>query len=353
MRGPPPRPTAMATAPFSLGDAEWLAHRYIESQDRVRFVRVPRQRHGEVPFLTDDCLGDLGPAHDLPAADCLAQVAPGPLHFLFHSAFCGSTMLVRGFDRPGLAMGLSEPTILNDVVGFRRRGAAPAAVARVTDLATRLLARPFASGEAVVVKPSNVLNPLAELLLMLRAQSRAVFLYAPLETFLISVARKGLSCRLWVRELAEGYLAESFLAPLGVSPAELFRQSDLQVAAVGWLAQHLHFARLAEKLGPTRLRALDANRMTGEPAAAVAAVADHFRLELGREEVEQIAAGPAFSRHSKSGEAYSAAARASDYESARAAYGEEIDVVLAWALKYADSAGVMLEPANPLLPAQA
>ena len=158
----------MAPVPFPLTDAEWLAHRYIESEDKVRFVRVPRERHGEVPFLTDDCLGELGPAHDLPAAECLAQVRPGPLHFLFHSAFCGSTMLVRGFDRPGLAMGLSEPVILNDVVGFRRRGAERRAVARAADVATRLLARPFAAGEAVVVKPSNVINPLAELLLALR-----------------------------------------------------------------------------------------------------------------------------------------------------------------------------------------
>ena len=339
----------MATAPFTLGDAEWLAHRYIESEDRVRFVRVVRARHGEVPFLTDDCLGELGPGHELPAAQCLAQAAPWPLHFLFHSAFCGSTMLVRGLDRPGLAMGLSEPVILNDVVGFRRRGAAPAAVARAADLATRLLARPFDPGEAVVVKPSNVLNPLAELLLALRAEARAVFLYAPLETFLISVARKGLGCRLWARELAEGYLAEGFLAPLGLSPAELFRQTDLQVAAAGWLAQHLHFARLAEKLGPARLRPLDAERMTADAAATVAAVGGHFGLKLAAAEVEEMAAGPAFTRHSKSGEAYSAAARSTDYAAAREAYGEEIDVVLAWATKLAEAAAVQMVPTNPLL----
>ena len=342
----------MATTPFSLGDAEWLAHRYIESEDRVRFVRVARARHAEAPFLTDDCLGELGSAHDVPAADCLAQARPGPLHFLFHSAFCGSTMLVRGLDRPSVAMGLSEPVILNDVVGFRRRGAESRAVARAADVATRLLARPFGPGEAVVVKPSNVLNPLAELLLALRADARGVFLYAPLETFLLSVARKGLGCRLWVRELAEGYLAEGLLAPLGLSPAELFRQTDLQVAAAGWLAQHLHFARLAEKLGPARLRPLDAERMTAAPAAAVSAVSGHFGLRLAAAEAEEMAAGPAFTRHSKSGAAYSAAARASDYAAARAAYGEEIEVVLAWAEKLADAASVAMEPPGGLLAAQ-
>lgn len=339
----------MAPVPFPLTDAEWLAHRYIESEDKVRFVRVPRERHGEVPFLTDDCLGELGPAHDLPAAECLAQVRPGPLHFLFHSAFCGSTMLVRGFDRPGLAMGLSEPVILNDVVGFRRRGAERRAVARAADLATRLLARPFAAGEAVVVKPSNVINPLAELLLALRPDAKAVFLYAPLETFLISVARKGLGCRLWVRELAEGYLAESFLVPLGLSPAEIFRQTDLQVAAVGWLAQHRHFAGLREKLGVERVQLLDSEAMTADPAAAITAVAGHYGLAVDESTAAEIAAGPAFSRHSKSGQAYSAAARTADYSAARDAYGEEIEVVLAWAEKLAETAGVALDPPGRLL----
>lgn len=339
----------MAPAPFPLTDAEWLAHRYIESEDKVRFVRVPRERHGEVPFLTDDCLGELGPAHDLPAAECLAQVRPGPLHFLFHSAFCGSTMLVRSFDRPGLAMGLSEPVILNDVVGFRRRGAERRAVARAADVATRLLARPFAAGEAVVVKPSNVINPLAELLLALRPDAKAVFLYAPLETFLISVARKGLGCRLWVRELAEGYLAESFLVPLGLSPAEIFRQTDLQVAAVGWLAQHRHFAGLREKLGVERVQLLDSEAMTADPAAAITAVAGHYGLAVDESTAAEIAAGPAFSRHSKSGEAYSAAARTADYSAARDAYGEEIEVVLAWAEKLAETAGVALDPPGRLL----
>ena len=338
-----------ATRDFALADAEWLAHRYVESQDRVRFARVPRARHAEVPFLTDSCLGDLGDVDEVPAQECLRDAAPGPLHFLFHSAFCGSTMLVRAFDRPGVAMGLSEPTILNDVVGFRRRGGEPRAVARLADVATRLLARPFAPGEAVIVKPSNVINPLAELLLALRAEARAVFLFAPLETFLISVARKGLACRLWVRELADGYLTDDYLGPLGLTPHDVFRHTDLQVAAVGWLAQHADFSRLVAKLGPDRLRTLDADKLTADPQAALTAAAQHFGLALDSQAVSEIVAGPAFTRHSKSGADYSAEARRDDYDAARVAYGEEIDKVMVWAAAVAANAGIALTPPHSLL----
>ena len=335
-----------------LADAEWLAHRYVESEDGVRFARVPRALHRAVPFLTDACLGDLGPTHDLPAQTCLREATPGPIHFLFHSAFCGSTMLVRAFDRQGVAMGLSEPPILNDVVGFRRRGAKPAAVARVADIATRLLARPFAPGEAAIVKPSSVINPLAELLLALRGEARAVFLFAPLETFLISVARKGLACRLWVRELADGYLTDNYLAALGITPHDVLRQTDLQVAATGWLAQHAHFTSLAAKLGPNRLRSLDANVLSADPAAALTATASHYGLALDPQAVSEIVAGPAFTRHSKSGADYSGMVRDQEYAVARVSYGEEIDTVLVWAKAVASSAGIRLEGPFPLLTPQ-
>lgn len=331
-----------------LADPEWLAHRFVESDDAFRFIRLPRADHAGAAFLTDDYLGPREVGGDVAAAQCLALPGDAPLGLIFHSAFCGSTMLLRALDRPGLAMGLSEPVVLNDVVGFRRRGADPRAVARAADAAMRLLARPFGPGEAVVIKPSNVVNPLAELLLMLRPKAQAIFLHAPLETFLISVVRKGLPCRLWVRELLEGYLRENFVQ-LGFEPQDHFRQSDLQVAAVGWLAQHLHFARLAARLGPERLRSLDADRMTADPAAAIAATAAHFGLTLAPEALGEIVSGPAFTRHSKSGAAFTAETRANEYAAARAAHGEEIELVLRWAAQVAERAGIAMQAPAPLL----
>ncbi len=246
-------------------------------------------------------------------------------------------------------MGLSEPVILNDVVGLRRRGARPAEVARSADLGLRLLARPFADHETVIVKPSNVINSLAELLLALAPEARAVFLYAPLETFLISVARKGLPCRLWVRELMAGYLPEGMIAPLGMEPEDLFRQSDLQVAAVGWLAQHRLFGKLAQRLGPGRLRTLDSETLTSRPVSTIAAAAEHYSIALDAPSVARIAAGPAFTRHSKSGAAFTPNQRSAEYAAARSIHGEEIDLVCTWAMNIAEQAGIAMDAPNALV----
>jgi hypothetical protein len=343
----------MQPARFDPANAAWLAHRLVESTDSVRFAHVPRDTHAAMAFLTDDHFtaqfGAMPPQVDVPSTQLLSQFGKRPLGLLFHSAFCGSTLLTRALAEPGAAMGLSEPVILNDVVGIRQRGAPPAATARAADLALRLLARPFAPGESVVVKPSNVINPLAELLLALAPEARAVFLYAPLETFLISVVRKGLPCRLWVRELMAGYLPQGMMTPLGIGPEDVFRQSDLQVAAAGWLAQHRLFAALADRLGPTRLRTLDSERLTGEPERALGAAAAYYGIALDPVAIARIAAGPAFTRHSKSGAAFTPDQRRAEYKAARSAHGEEIDMVCVWAGKVAEQAGIAMEAPNPLI----
>lgn len=329
-----------------LSSAEWLAHRHVEQADAIRFLAVPREAHADVPFLTDEALAATArQTQDIPLAACLQATGRGPFGLIFHSAFCGSTMLARALSVPGVAMGLSEPVLLNDVVGFRQRGAQGAAVARLADAALRLLSRPFAPGEQTIIKPSNVINPFAELLLSLHPQAQAIFLFAPLETFLVSVARKGLACRLWARELAVQYAPEGVFVPLGIGPDDLVRQVDLQVAAAGWLAQHGLFQQLARKFDPERLLLVDADRMIARPGEAIGGIARHFRLGLDQAGLARIIGGPAFNRHSKSGSAFTAQDRAEQYAAARAAYGDEIDAVLAWSRQVADNAGIALDPA--------
>ncbi len=261
-----------------VADPEWLAHRYDEQGDTFQYRHVTRGRHAEVGFATDDYLGKepnpiaIGREE---AARLLGKQAP--IHFIFHSAFCASTMLVRALDAPGSAMGISEPVILNDMAGWRGRGAEISKHAKVMEDALGQLSRPWNDGEAVVIKPSNIFNGLSMGALALRPQARALLLHAPLKEFLLSVARKGMWCRLWARELLEILLGQG-MVDLGFEPRDYFRQTDLQIAGVGWLAQQMQFHRIAKQFGPGRIASLDSETLTGDPAASVARVATHFGL---------------------------------------------------------------------------
>lgn len=339
----------MSSAPLAptaalVRDAEWLAHRYDPVHDAFHYRRVTRSRHGEVPFLTDECLGVAEATQVIARAEAVAAAPPGKLHFIIHSAFCASTMLAHAFDRPGSSMGLSEPVVLNDLVGWRKRGAEPRLHGRVFADALAQLARPFGPGETVIVKPSNIVNPLAAGMLTLRPDARALLLYAPLPVFLASVARKGLWCRLWARELLESLLQDG-VVNLGFEVRDYFRQTDLQVAAVGWLAQHALFRSLTERFGPERIATLDSERLVAQPAQTVAAAARHFGLAN--------AGGPrearAFSVDSKTGGTFAAGQRDAEQRAARAAHADEIDKVADWAAAVAERAGFDLTHPYPLM----
>jgi hypothetical protein len=330
----------------SLGP-EWLAHRYDPAHDAVHFRAVDRATRARIPFLTDEELGGPGQPRVLARADTAAlQLAGAPLHFIFHSAYCCSTLLANAYDRPGSSFSLKEPVILNDLVGWRHRGAEPAALGKVMAEALALLARPWQAGEIGVIKPSNLLNGLAPAMLAVRSNVKALLLYAPLRVYLGSIATKGLWGRRWVRELLHKQLKEQFALP-GFTAEDYFLQTDLQVAALGWLAQHALYARLAERFGE-RVRTLDSEVLLARPSEALAALDHLFGLKSSDHDRSSII-GRVFSRNAKSGERFSAADRKAGQAKAEQVHEDEIAKVHDWALAVANSAGIAISPPRPLL----
>ena len=330
-----------------IRDGRWLAHRYDDEADVVLFRFLDRDAHNAATFLVDEEIGD-APMTAAPRAACLEMVRkmdlPTP-RYIIHSAYCCSTMLARAFDIPGVSVGIKEPVILNDVVGVHIRGGDPRQVAAALDIATLLLRRPLAPGEAMVVKPSNILNPLLPLLLRLRPDARLLLLYAPLEAFVASIARKEAAGRNWARDLMWKFIRLGQAVRFGFTDEELYKHTDLQVAALGWLAQHAMFNEIAEA-NPQTVRTLDSEVLVARPQEVMERLKQHFDLDF---DAAEIAAGPAFNRHSKSGDQFSAAERAAEREQGLAAHRGEVEIVMKWIERVADHAGISLESEHPLL----
>jgi hypothetical protein len=336
----------MAHTPHQPLTPDWLAHRFDPGQDAVHFIQVDRETRARIPFLTDADIGERRP-HVLRRADTPVTSGTAPVRYIFHSAFCCSTLLANAYDRPGLAFSLKEPTILQDLVGWRHQGAGPAQIGAVLGDAVRLLARPFEAGEACVIKPSNVVNGFAPALLGGRNDVKALLLYAPLHIYLGSIAGKGLTGRLWVRDLLAKQLQEQFV-DLGFTAQDYFRQTDLQVAAVGWLAQHAMFAKMAAAM-PDRVRTLDSEAMLARAGDALAALDALFGMS-DTAEGQAAVITRVFSRNSKTDDAFEAANRQADQAAARTAYSDEIEKVVIWAEKVAEGAGISMTLPSPLLP---
>lgn len=344
---PLPIPGSIAEA---AGDARWLAHRYDPGHDAFHLLPLPRAEHRRATFLTDDYLpADLAPLVVRRGDAIGAEPAIAPIHFVFHSAYCCSTLVARAFDRPGWAMGLKEPRILNDIAGWRQRGGEGPDMASVLDDTLTMLARPFEATESIVTKPSTTANGLAAPMLTLRPQSRAVLLYAPLRTYLGSIAKKGMDGRLWVRTLLTGMLDDR-LIDLGFSPRDHLGQTDLQVAALGWLAHQALFARLADHFESNRVRTLDSSTLMADPLTAMTAMATLFDLSADPATIADVVGGPAFTRHSKFDTAFDAQDRAAEHRHAADIHADEIDKVAHWIEAVAVAAGVAMTPPAPLVP---
>ncbi|MFC3443107.1 hypothetical protein ACFOKF_18210 [Sphingobium rhizovicinum] len=341
-----------SSIPAAMGDAQWLAHRYDPGHDAFHMRHVPRAAHAAIPFLTDEHLGEQEPLVVRRVEAMAASAAPAPIHFIFHSAYCCSTLLAAAFDMPGMAMGLKEPVLLNDLIGWRHRGAKGLEVARVLDEGLRLLARPFARGEAVVVKPSNIVNPLIPAIMGLRPQARALLLHAPLDAYLASIARKGMWGRLWVRDLFMKLMREGMIAPLGIAPDDYLSLTDIQVAAAGWLAQQRQFQLLAPQLGG-RVATLDSETLVARPQDSLAALAGLFDIDLDQATIAAVVDGPVFARDAKSGADFAQGQRAQDARHGLELHGEEVEKVAQWARVIAGNAGIALDLPQSLLARQA
>ena len=326
-------------------DPRWLVHGYDPAARAFTFVRVERARLSAPAFLAD-LAGEPGVETRRAPIDDIAraELAQAPLHFIFHTAFCRSTLLVRALEHKGIATGLSEPGII-----ARLGGAGPEPLTQ----ALRLLARPWGTrtsdgtAEPVIVKPTNHANALIAQMLDARPAARAVLMSNSLPAFLSAVIRKGLLGRRWGRQL---YLEVMSYAGMdfGMDAREQFAMTDLQAAALAWFLNQRYFAALAARYGE-RVRLLDGDALAQAPAATLCAVGGFFSLDIDEARAGQIVAGPVFGADAKTGVDYAEKA-ARDAQSTRSAVvEEEIAKVGEWIEMIARQAGLRL-PLGTTLP---
>ncbi len=276
-------------------DPAWLPHRIDAAARRVEFLRIPRAELSAPGFLAARKPAAASDRAVL-AFDAVARMEPrtGPVHFIFHTAFCRSTLLVRALDIPGVSVGLSEPGI---IVSLVNAGEAGAPLARPL---LDLLSRPHAEGEMVFVKPTNHANRLMPALLAARPDAKAVLMTNALAPFLAAVVRKGLMGRRWGRQLfleLQSYAGMDF----GMDGRENFAMTDLQAAGLAWFLNQRWFAmHLSGGDGP-RLRVLDGDRFDAERARTLRAIVDLAGAKLPRDRAEAAANSPLFATHAKLG----------------------------------------------------
>lgn len=328
----------------TLADARWFPLRFDVEREAFHFVWVPAELQRAVTFLAD-----VRPSPEqlrIIPWNLTAEIGveEAPLHFILHSGLGGSTLLSRALGQHGVVTTLKEPPILTDIIAFGLKKGEQKAKALASDVA-RLIARPFAKREALVVKMSSVGNGLHAWLASERATSRTLCMVTPLEDMLASLARRGIEGRTGGRKLFVG-LRNSGFAQLGYSDQQLSSRSDLELAALAWIVIQRLMASAAACFGPKRVRSIRSQQLLGAPEQSLKAIAAHFGLDL---DVEERLSSGVFQRHAKSGEPFDKLARERLLQDSIALYSGEILPIVARAKKIAEKNLIPWELPYPLL----
>lgn len=322
---------AVSTGAPRMGeDARWFPTEIDPAKGVVEFVRLPAAVLREAPFL-DERLRPTGERVRRPLAEVLGEDGAAAPALVFHTAFCGSTLLARALDVAGRTLVLREPGVLVRLPNLKRERHPSALDAgqwqRLVGGTLKLLGAAGVAGEQVVVKLPNVANNLiSEMLLASRAR-RAVLLYSDLRSFLVSVLKKGELGRAFARRLA---LLFSLDLPQvrDTTARELLQMTDLQMAAAVWLMQ-MELLAQGMRAAPGRVGTLETNRFLNQPKRALTAVAAWLELGLDEAAVDAVVAGPVFKRNSKIEEqAFDVARRNEEASAIEKVYGADIDRVV-------------------------
>lgn len=313
-----------------VADSRWFPDGLDLEKGAMVFLDTSRERVASSAFL-DQRMDRRGLTHQGSRLEDLAGLtAPAKApRFIWHTTFCCSTLLARCLDKPGSNLSLKEPNILMSIANIKRNQGIQAVQAWLGP-ALNALARPMEAGEAVTIKPTNLVNNLIAETMACSPQSQHLFMTSDLRAFLVSIAKKGEAGRAFARQVF------TILAMDGHPIAEtehrqLMQLSDLQIAALVWHMQVSVFQDAMARAKPGQIAWLDGDDFVRRPKQALRAVDDFFGLGLGQAFTDATATGPLLTRDAKDqSRNYGASLRAQEARKTAQSLGRELDSIIDW-----------------------
>lgn len=320
-------------------DPGWFLSDIDTERKSLSFVRTNRSDVSSAPFLDERFTQGRREVRLVPITDAQSALAHSRSNdeaaFIFHTAFCCSTLLASVLDRPGRVLSLKEPGVLMSLANVRRTdpdlGHSDSQYQRLTNTVFALLARRFSVGESILIKPTNAANILLEPVLL--SGARFLLLYSDLPGFLVSVIKKGEAGRYFMRHLFNIFRLDR--PDIDAWPErQRLLLTDLQVAALVWNIQMELFEAVLQAAGDKQVRTLNGDDFLENTVKALTGTQEFLGLGYDRDEIAQIADNPQFRRHSKfSTQVYDLNMRKAERATVEEQYSEEIATTIDWAAK--------------------
>lgn len=316
----------MIAANIDPRDARWFPVDLRVQERRYGFLHIDEAVLERSSFLDTRIEAPLTDAIPLDA-DSLGDLRVSDrLNWLFHTSFCGSTLLARVLHVPPHVVCLREPLLLRRLGDAQHAGQSAGMLVKQ---ATALLSRPWHPGGAVIVKPTHAALNVAAALLNASTGSRALVLTSTLDDFLVSNLKKNPESQAKIPNLVERAMqASGFHARL---PRVAFQPPDvLCAAALQWAAQRELVANIAEAAGPGRILVLGLERLLADLIGTVRDLAEWYALDIPPTVLESRCQSEA-ARNAKATEnTYSASQRAAESRFVEQMFADELSRARIW-----------------------
>lgn len=285
--------------------------------------------------------------------DVLAHTTTGkrarrPVHFVFMTDFCGSTLLVNSlanlpsfdtcfdelelFKRLSLARRLFDAGQVADEHGWHA----------LVEAGVATMARHASERARIVIKEQPVTNYIANELLSIVGAWRSIFVYSPLEDYLLAVLKSD-NRRAYTRARVELYIETGVIPALaGIDKQSL---SDARIAALHWLTQMLTYADVPQPVRAHKLRALNGLSLLQYPARTLHAVCSYLGVGVSEADIDSVVESAVFGQHAKrTHRRYSWSQRVEEVDAWRAAYRDELRDGMRWAERIVERTSLARSP---------
>ena len=335
--------------PIHLASPDWLLAGFDEARELFQFARVSRQSYYDSSFL-DHRIKPMprrvATATGSEIDSTLATLASRPAAYVFHTAFCASTLLAFCLDHPSRTLVLREPKVLVRLAGLQRDIPSPDSVPRglLKQRVFGMLDRSYA-GESVVIKPSNYANALLRDVLNQRTgageQHRCIMLSNGLRSLVISILKKEPEAREQLPAFVGALLRDSdYLKNIDLPPLESL--DLLQQSVVFWHCQRHFIQCIRKECGIGCMLPVSMEAFLLHPLDTLVEINEFLHLGLSEVLLSNAVEAGAFRQHSKTGAGYSPEQQRFEADAIAERYDGEIRRALKWARPMLDS--IPIEP---------
>lgn len=320
---------------------EQYFHRFDFESNHASFIQMNRQSFKTSPFLDNriDRISDLVTKIDQEEYLTLEDSAlrKKKCKFIFHTAYCCSTLLSRALDIDNKTLAYREPISLHQLAVMKRRPEMFSADQfdswdKYLRFTLQMLSKTWGKKEIAIIKATDSCNNIIVDIAAVIPDS-SLLLYSKLEDFIASNLKSD-GRRRFLKNFVMRSSKDAYSFPV-VSSINANILNDAKSAVYVWMVQMLSYEATVKR---SHCKTLDAANLLDRPQHYLSSLSQYFELDLNHADIEGIIQGPAWNRHAKISEkaSFSSEDRLKEKTNVISQNKSDIRAAIQWAYKLYD-----------------